>query len=121
MKNKLTNFISLMAVIVVIVGVSVVVQTVAREAATPTPQEVRQQLQPADRLSGIERQSFLRYCNVDGDIQAYCECTLKYLEDRMTASQIRALDAQVTADSLPDVMWRAIDACAPLITIEGDI
>lgn len=112
---------SLMAVLVVLVGVSVVVRAVARENATPTPQEARQTFQPADKLSGIERQSFLRYCNVDGDIQAYCECTLKYLEDRMTATQIRALDAQVTADSLPDVMWQAIDACAPLITKEGNI
>lgn len=78
--------------------------------------QIIKDLQPVDKLSGVERESYMRTCVSESGEQTYCQCTLDYLEDNYSVARIRQMGNEVTGDSLPPELWQAIDACIDTIS-----
>jgi hypothetical protein len=74
-------------------------------------QPITTSVQRDSGLTNIERQSFMRYCNEDGTMEGYCQCTLDHLEENNSATKIRQMNNEVTNDYMPPEMWEAVDAC----------
>ena len=94
---------------------SVTSEETTRDFNTPVVyddiQERIDSIEPADQLSQIERQSFMKTCNADGTAGQYCQCTLDYLERHNTPQRIRQMGAEVSGSYMPQEMWDAVEYC----------
>lgn len=67
------------------------------------------------KFSGSERQEYISGCMDEGAGQAYCSCTLTYLEGRHSRRDIMQMGLDYERNGqIPSPMWEAIEACYAL-------
>lgn len=91
------------------------------ETTTPTRGDVELKVEQdfeerySDRISPAERTAFMKECTVNGQ-EAYCACTLSYLEDRLTPAEMREMGNNLDRE-VPQIFWDAVNNCAYLVEL----
>lgn len=114
--NKVSKVIIMILAVIGALGVfGVIYEAVTRDDTVGNYS--REEWQPADRLTAVERKAYMDSCTSESGEASYCRCTLDYLEDNYTPNQIRDMGNETTPDSLPQGLWDAVEHCYHLVNV----